>query len=160
MDIDPGSLLLHRHWTMWLKANNAAWKKENFKRVFTLKNVKEMWQLLNNIPVSIAGQANIFFMSEELVPLTEERQDLWKQGGCWSTIVKENNWVTTMQDICASTFGETVFGDDVKGLCIVPVSANHCIVKMWTTRKSEATSAHLHKSLCHLGCCAPRFKSF
>ena len=157
---DPNSLFLHREWTLWIKVNTDSWVKRNFKRIFTLRTVAEMWGVLNNIPVLLAGQANIFFMVDDLVPLWEERKDIWSKGGCWSTIVKENNWLETMRDICATTFGESTFSENVKGICIVPVSQSHCIVKMWTTKKSEVNNKLLQQSLSHLGCCPPRFKSF
>jgi hypothetical protein len=120
-----------------------------------------MWQVLNNIPETFTGLTNIFFMENDIVPLWELDKSLWSKGGCWSTIIKGNHWFEAMKETCMVVFGESLFDDsEVKGICIVPVTPNHCIVKIWATTSSANVGSQLKKTLERFNCCTPRFKSF
>ena len=155
------SLSFHREWTLYVKTNNTDWKKENFQNIHKIKTINDMWQILNNIPEYFTGLTNIFFMEGDTVPLWELDKQLWSKGGCWSTIIKGSHWIDSMKEVCMMVFGETLFDDsEVKGICIVPVTTNHCIVKLWVTSSSTNTGIDLKKSLERFNCCNPRFKSF
>lgn len=145
---------------MYIKLNTSTWEVDNFKSMYKIKSVKDMWQVLNNVPDSLAGVTNIFFMENDIVPLWEANVQLWSNGGCWSTIVKGPHWIKTMKEICITVMGESVFDDRVKGICIVPVGANHCIVKLWSTINSDEISTMFKSSLESITCCQPRFKAF
>lgn len=155
------SLSFHRDWTLYIKSNNSDWKQQNFKKIYKIITIKDMWQVLNNIPESLTGLTNIFFMENDIVPLWELDKTLWSKGGCWSTIIKGNHWFEAMKEACMVVFGESLFDDSaVKGVCIVPVTSNHCIIKIWATTSSANTGTQLKKTLDRFNCCAPRFKSF
>lgn len=155
------SLSFHREWTLYIKTNNSDWKKENFNNIYKIKTIKDMWQVLNNIPESLTGLTNIFFMENDTVPLWELDKKMWSKGGCWSTIIKGSNWIDSMKEACMVVFGETLFDDsEVKGICIVPVTTTHCIVKLWSTSSSLKTGASLKSTLEKFNCCNPRFKAF
>lgn len=157
--MDPTKLELHRRWDSFIKFNSNDWEIEHFKNVFTICTVADMWGLLNNIPDSCTGKVNLFFMEKGLVPLWEHHKDIFSNGGCWSTIVKHKQWKVSMNDICMSVLGEALFDEnDVKGICIVPVSMTHCIIKIWVTTHSDI-NGKLLKS-CLADCCEPRFKRF
>ena len=153
--------LLHREWGFYVKLNNASWRRESFFELYRIKTIGDMWRILNNVPEAFSGVTNIFFMEGGLIPLWEEERALWSKGGCWSTIVKGTHWMQAMNQICMVVMGETVFDDqEVKGICVVPVSLNHCIVKVWTTVKSHHVGSQLQMALKSLNCCQPRFKAF
>ena len=42
-------------------------------------HIKDMWQILNNIPESLTGLTNIFFMENDIVPLWELDKTLGTQ---------------------------------------------------------------------------------
>lgn len=155
------SLSLHRDWTLYIKANNSDWKQENFKKFYKIKTIKDLWQVLNNIPESLTGLTNIFFMENDIFPLWELDKQLWSKGGCWSTIIKGSYWIDAMKEACMIVFGESLFDDsEVKGICIVPVTITHSIVKLWATSSSANIGNNLKTSLESFNCCNPRFKSF
>lgn len=155
------SLSFHRDWTLYIKTNNSDWKQEHFKKIYRITTIKDMWQVLNNIPETLTGLTNIFFMENDIVPLWELDKSLWSKGGCWSTIIKGNHWFEAMKEACMVVFGESLFDDsEVKGICIVPVTPNHCIVKIWATTSSANIGTQLKKTLDRFNCCTPRFKSF
>ncbi len=158
---DPSSCALHRQWTLFYKKNADQWDRTSFRRVGEISNVKEMWQLLNYIPANLAGHVNIFFMDEQRVPLWEEHGSLFKDGGCWSTVVKGTDWTTVTKEICMIVFGETVFDDAlVKGICVVPVKQTHSIVKIWTTTSGPENGRLMESALNHINIFSPRFKKF
>ena len=155
------SLSFEREWTFYVKSNSSDWKQENFNNIYKIRTIKDMWQVLNNIPESLTGYTNIFFMENDIVPLWELDKKLWSKGGCWSTIIKGTHWFDSMIETCMVLFGESLFNDlEVKGLCIVPVTQTHSIVKLWSTSNSSETSNHLEKTLERFNCCTPRFKPF
>lgn len=161
MDVAAASRF-HRPWTLWVKKNTDAWGKKAFKRVMRMTNIKDMWQTLNHLPDALAGSTNLFFMEGDMMPLWEENAELFMNGGCWSTIVKGTPWISAMREIVMAVFGETTFDETkVKGICIVPVSTMHCIVKIWTTVRSESSGRLLQQVLQpYMNCCTPRFKAF
>jgi hypothetical protein len=162
MDLpDPATLEFHRTWKVYLKSNSDEWIKKNFKQVMNISNVKDMWGFLNNVPSAITGQYNIFMMENGLAPLWENHKDLFENGGCWSTIIRGNPWKEAMNEIFMAMVGELHFDEDnVRGLCVVPVSFQHCIVKLWVRRPGQSVAKKLESVMKHLGCCAPRFKPF
>lgn len=156
-----GTLSFHRNWTFYIKFNHSGWEKLSFKNLYKIRTIKDMWQVLNNVPNGLTGVSNIFFMENDVLPLWEEDKELWSKGGCWSTIIKGSSWIDSMKEICMLVFGESVFEDhEVKGVCVVPVGARHCIIKLWCTSSSETIGAQLKSSLEDMSCCQPRFKAF
>lgn len=155
------SLFFHREWSFYMKSNKSSWRKENFIKMYKIKTVADMWRILNNISMKFTGNTNIFFMEGDTIPLWEEDKDLWLGGGCWSTVMKGSQWSDCMNEICSIVMGETVFDDRiVKGICVVPVAANHSIIKLWTTSDAKEIGVNLTKSLHECNCCNARFKSF
>tara|TARA_Y100001936_G_scaffold253496_1_gene318519 strand:- start:4327 stop:4818 length:492 start_codon:yes stop_codon:yes gene_type:complete len=155
------TLTLHRDWSFYLKSNKSDWKSGSFFKVYKITNVKEMWQILNNIHRKFTGSVNIFFMEGDLVPLWEQDVELWSDGGCWSTVIKGSSWVNCMHEICCFVMGESMFDDEVvKGICVVPVSEAHSIIKLWVTSQNEEIGSKLEQLFKKSGCCQPRFKSF
>ena len=155
------SLALHREWAFYIKLNRSDWKVESFNKMYKIKTIKEMWQVLNNTTESLTGLANIFFMENDIVPLWECDKQLWSKGGCWSTIIKGTHWIDSMKEVCMIVFGESFFEEsEVKGICIVPVATTHCIIKLWTPSDATNTGANLKSSLEKFNCCNPRFKAF
>ena len=162
MLMDPATLRLHRQWTFWAKHNNNPWEQEMFGCKFVIETVEDMWRLLNNIPVqNMTGRANLFFMADGMLPLWEQNMSTWAKGGCWSTIIKGTPWQRAMFLICSVVFGETVFDEQyLRGICIIPVTGTHCIVKIWSTIKRDEDGSLLRDVTKELNSCPPRFKSF
>lgn len=144
-----------------MKENSADWVNKSFIQLTTIKDVKHLWELLNNVPNSITGKANLFIMENDLLPLWEHNKDLFERGGCWSTIIRGHPWKTAMNEIFMALVGEMHFDEDnVRGLCVVPVSYQHCIIKIWVRRTGQSTAKTLEAVLKDFGCCTPRFKAF
>ena len=158
---DPATLELHRTWTVYMKSNSDEWVKKNFKHVMDISTVKDMWTFLNNVPSVLTGQYNIFMMEKGLIPLWENHKDLFENGGGWSTIIRGYPWESAMKEIFMAMVGELQFDEDnVRGLCVVPVSFQHSIVKLWVRRTGQSAAKNLEHVMKDLGCCAPRFKAF
>ena len=158
---DPATLQFHRTWSVYLKSNKDEWVVKNFKHVMDIATVKDLWGFLNNVHPSITGHVNIFMMEKGVIPLWEEHKELFHRGGCWSTIVRGHPWQTIMNEIFMTMVGELYFDEDnVRGVCIVPVSYQHCIIKVWARRTGQSVAKKLESTLSTLGCCAPRFKAF
>lgn len=148
--------------------NERPWKKDAFLPISTNTNIAEMWQTLNEFGRNkhLAGHINIFFMQDDMLPLAEENVETWKDGGCWSTIIKGEDWIESMKSIVLTVFGESVFDESVKGVCVVPVSQTHCIVKIWCTTKETSGKAKKPDLLrniyseCTMPPAVPRYKAF
>lgn len=160
------NLALERPWTCFVKVNEHSWTKDAFTKITSVSNVADVWMVLNEFARNevLSGYVNIFFMESEMLPLAEDNRDVWKKGGCWSTILKGQNWITSMQTIVLTVLGESVFDKTVKGVCVVPVSQQHCIVKIWCTdRGVETKLADQLRDLYQTSAvppAAPRFKGF
>ena len=151
----------HRKWKVYVKENSKDWTKGSFKTITKIENVRDMWNFLNNVPMTITGKSNIFLMEHDLLPLWEENQELFETGGSWSTIVRGVSWKVAMNEIFLGTLGETHFDEDnVRGVCVVPVSPQHSIIKLWVRCSAKSAAKSLEVLLKELNCCSPRFKAF
>lgn len=153
-------LTFQHNWDLWIKTNASAWDLKEMKHIGTIHTIAEMWSILNNVPASCVGYCNIFLMHSGVKPLWESNGALFHTGGCWSVVIRKHIWKDVFNEVIMSLVGETFFGDNVKGACIVPVSASHVICKIWCTSKSTMDSASLTRALETFGASGARFKSF
>lgn len=115
-----------------------------------------MWEVLNHLPSNLAGQVNMFLLEGDRIPLAETHDDL-REGGCYSTVVRNKAWWSTTQEVVLLLCGESLFDEEVvKGLTVVPAGERHTLIKLWCTRQCPTTSKHL-STLCPI---EPRFKPF
>lgn len=156
IEIAKNSLLINS-WTLWMKLNDSEWKQEHFTKIFEVSTIADMWGLLHNIPESWVSTVNMFFMSEDTIPLVECNDSLFADGGAWSVVVKRNEWRDSMNEIVASLFCGTLFSSFVKGLCLVPVTKSHLMVKLWSTKEYKDDGTKLETIF---DGCTSRFKKF
>ena len=161
MDLpDPGTLELHRTWTVYLKSNSDEWVKRILYKLYEHIDCKRPVGIFKQRPIRNYRSIQYIYDGEGIIPLWEDHKDLFENGGCWSTIIRGNPWKDVMNEIFMAMVGETQFDEDnVRGLCVVPVSFQHCIVKLWVRRTGQS-AAKLEHVMKDLGCCAPRFKAF
>lgn len=153
-------LTFENSWDMWVKTNASAWALKEMKHVYTIRTISDMWMILNNIPASYVGVCNIFLMHSGVKPLWESNGTLFRKGGCWSVVIRRQAWKEVVNELIMSLVGETFFGDNIRGACIVPVSTSQVICKIWCTSKSTEDSTALTNSLKTFGASGARFKEF
>jgi len=161
--LDAEELKLERVWTLYLKKNCDDWKPDSFHKLYNIATVADIWKVWHNIPENLCSWVNLFFMEHDLFPLYERHEDIFRAGGCWSIIVKGRSWLSSLQTLILTVFGETEEAFDrrfVKGICVVPVSPNHCIMKLWVTTSAPAVGKIFHDTLLKFDICPPRFKAF
>ena len=153
-------LTFENKWDVWVKANTSAWELKEMKHVFTVHTIADMWSLLNNIPTSYVGVCNIFLMHSGVKPLWETNGALFRNGGCWSVVIRKHAWKDVIDELIMSLLGEAFFGENIKGACIVPVSMSHVICKIWCVTKSKRDSISLLNALETFDASGARFKEF
>lgn len=155
------SLDLHTPWTLWVKANETPWNLTDIHRVGSIANVAEMWGMLHHIPSTWCGVTNLFLMREDTLPL-HEKNAIFSRGkaGVWSIVVRRRPWTECLRIATMAVAGEAAFGDAIHGLCVVPVSAQHTICKVWATQKQQSDAAALLGIFEGLTNVQPRFKLF
>lgn len=134
---DASTLFFERTWTFWVKLNNTDWDINQFYKCTTLKTIKDMWSVLNNIDDNYPSCVNIFIMENDRIPLVENNGNTFIHGGLWSVVIKRNNWKLTLREVVLALVGELEFSDSVKGVCVIPVTTSHVIVKLWSVDRNE-----------------------
>ena len=157
---DPHQLPLERKWGVWVKHSATEWTRENLKKVFVIRTVADMWGLIHHIPEACVGSSNIFLIEESMIPLWELNGDVFRHGGCWSTVVKRGDWREMLTQLVATLVGETKFSTSVRGCCVIPVSKSQCISKVWCTMRNDADCTDLAECMAQWGKHMPRFKPF
>jgi hypothetical protein len=153
-------LTFEHEWDVWVKTNMNAWDINEMKHIYTIRTIAEMWQLLNNIPPSYVGLCNVFIMHKDVKPVWETNGEMFKNGGCWSVVVRKHEWRHVFNELVMALLGELLFGASVKGACLVPVNTTHVICKIWCTTKSKIDATALTKAMRTLDPSTARFKEF
>lgn len=128
--------------------------------VVHIQSVADMWGVLNHIPNSYVGVANIFVMEHNLEPLWEMNSDVFQAGGCWSVVIRHHPWATVLNEIVMALCGEAFFDIHVKGVCVIPVTQQHTICKIWCTRENAKDAHALTHALARFRASGARFKRF
>lgn len=156
---DASALPLERSWVYWCKCNTRPWKLSCMQRMARIDTVESLWRVLNNVAAAALARTNLFFMQDGVVPLWEDNGDVFTRGGgCWSIVVRRMAWRQTCNEAVVALAGEHAFSDAIRGCCVVPVSASHCICKLWATKSKVADREALEAIF--PGCGAARFKKF
>ena len=155
------TLQLHEPWTLWVKANDSKWIIKDMHRIISIATVSDLWGTLNNIPTTWCATVNLFLMRGETLPLHEKNLDLFPRGkaGTWSVVIRKQAWHSILSRICAAVVSESMFSDDARGVCIVPVSNQHTICKIWVSAQLHTDGKAL-SDLFSFPSMSARFKPF
>ena len=136
-------------WNLWYHHELNNWRVDGYRKVFHVKNIKEFWDLHNNIDC-LGGITNqhFFFMRDNILPIWEDTAN--RNGGSWSIKLNDiSNVFNVWLKIIMLMVGENIIKDEklkqnklVVGLSINMRNQNTCIIKIWN-RDSNYNSIKL-----------------
>ena len=136
-------------WNLWYHHELNNWRVDGYRKIFHVKNIKEFWDLHNNIDC-LGGITNqhFFFMRDNILPIWEDSAN--RNGGSWSIKLNDiSNVYNVWLKIIMLMVGENIIKDEklkqnklVVGLSINMRNQNTCIIKIWN-RDSNYNSIKL-----------------
>jgi hypothetical protein len=128
-------------WNLWYHHELNNWRVDGYRKIFHIKNIKDFWDLHNNIDC-LGGITNqqFFLMRDNVLPIWEDSAN--RNGGSWSIKLNDisnvfNIWVK----LAMLMVGENLIKDEkntlntlnklVVGLSINLRNQNTCIIKIW-----------------------------
>lgn len=145
---------LENEWNIWIHHDKNNWKIDGYRKIFTIKTIKDFWTFHNNIHI-ISGiydsfnDLQIFLMRNNILPIWEDNQN--RNGGCWSLKTNNNdsfaNWVTLGSHI----IGEILINDNssqqINGLSFSLKNNISSIIKIWLRNSKNITLDLLNKKI-------------
>jgi len=136
-------------WNLWYHHELNNWRIDGYQKIFHIKNIKDFWDLHNNIDC-IGGITNqqFFMMKDNILPIWEDTFN--RNGGSWSIKLNDISSVYTVWlKLAMLMVGETIVKDErhrqnklVVGLSVNLRNQNTCIIKIWN-RDSNLSSINL-----------------
>ncbi len=137
---NPATMNFYTPWHLWYHHELDNWKTSGYRKIFTINNIKDFWDLHSNIEyIGGINNQNFFLMRDGVDPIWEDPHN--RDGGCWSIKLTEthrnfNIWLK----IAIHMLGETMFKDSslddkkiITGLSINLRNTTTTIIKIWNS---------------------------
>ena len=131
-------------WEFWYHHENKNWFIDGYKKIFTIKNIKDYWDLHNNID-KIGGINNqhFFLMRKGIEPIWEHSKN--KNGGCWSIKLSVDKAYSVWEKLSIYILGETLIKDtlSINGLSICLKNPMTSVIKIWNNNSNNNSANQL-----------------
>jgi len=134
-------------WNIWYHHTKDIWTIDGYKKIYTVDNMINFWQLYNNWN-SIGGITgkHYFIMKNDINPIWEDKVNV--SGGCWSFKVNDNMASELWEDLSILLVSnELVEGCEVVGLSISVKKNNTSVIKIWNTNSMNHSIKHINKDI-------------
>jgi hypothetical protein len=141
-------------WNLWYHHELNNWRVDGYRKIFHVKNIKDYWDLHNNIDC-LGGITNqhFFLMRDNILPIWEDTFN--RNGGSWSIKLNDiSNVFNVWIKLSSMMVGETIIKDEkyrvnklVVGLSINLRNSNVCIIKIWNKDSNANSTKLLHDDI-------------
>ena len=141
-------------WNLWYHHELNNWRVDGYRKIFHVKNIKEFWDLHNNIDC-LGGITNqhFFLMRDNILPIWEDSAN--RNGGSWSIKLNDiSNVFNIWLKLSILMMGENIVKDErhrisklVVGLSLNLRNQNTCIIKIWNRDASLNSIKLLHDDI-------------
>jgi len=141
-------------WNLWYHHELNNWRVDGYRKIFHVKNIKDYWDLHNNIDC-LGGITNqhFFLMRDNILPIWEDTFN--RNGGSWSIKLNDiSNVFNVWIKLSSMMIGETIIKDEkyranklVVGLSINLRNSNVCIIKIWNKDSNANSTKLLHDDI-------------
>lgn len=139
---------LSNQWNLWIHNNNNDWTINGFKKLITVKTIKDFWILNNNWD----NNGNItkhhyFFMKDDILPIWEDTNN--KNGGCWSFKIKsslaQNLWDDLVLYMVTNNLNNNF--DDINGISCSVKKNNSAVIKIWNKDNKKSSLKNINSTI-------------
>ena len=141
-------------WNLWYHHELNNWRVDGYRKIFHIKNIKDFWDLHNNIDC-LGGITNqhFFLMRDNILPIWEDSAN--RNGGSWSIKLNDiSNVFNIWLKLSILMMGENIVKDErhkvsklVVGLSLNLRNQNTCIIKIWNRDASLNSIKLLHDDI-------------
>jgi hypothetical protein len=121
-------------WDLWYHHSQNNWRIDGYKKIFTIKNIKDYWDLHNNInKIGGINNQHFFLMRNGIEPIWEDEKN--KFGGCWSIKLLSDKSYDLWERLSLYMVGESLIKDSlsINGLSICFKSSMSSVIKIWNS---------------------------
>ena len=119
-------------WNLWYHHQKDNWSLDGYRKLYTIKNISDFWNLYNNWD-KIGGIRNkhFFLMKNNIKPLWEDPQNI--KGGCWSYKLNDflipEIWEFLSIYLVAEKLSKN--SDNICGISVCNKKNNNSVIKIW-----------------------------
>lgn len=139
---------LKNKWNLWFHSEKDNWNINGYKKIYTIENINDFWQLYNNWN-KLGGLTykHFFFMKNNVTPIWEDKENI--NGGCWSYKININQVNELWEDLCTYAVTENLCNEDnlIQGLSICLKKNNNCVIKIWNNNSSKTSLSYLNQKI-------------
>ena len=136
---------LEHEWNLWIHQSKNDWTINGFKNLFTIKTIKDFWELTNSWEVNGGIQLNKYFlMKDNIHPIWEHEEN--KNGGCWSFKVKETSAQELWDDLASYLVSENLSpdNDEINGISITKKKNGWVVIKIWNRNNKKSSLKNIN----------------
>jgi hypothetical protein len=131
--------LFENKWNIWYHHVKNNWRIDGFNNIFTISNIREFWDINNNIDyIGGINTQHFFMMKEGINPLWEDDNN--KNGGCWSIKIPIEKTYELWMKLSIYIVGENITPTEpgiVTGLSICAKNPITSVVKIWNNNNKK-----------------------
>lgn len=134
-------------WNVWYHHIKDTWSIDGYKKIYTITNPLNFWQLYNNWDI-IGGitTRHFFLMKNKTQPIWEDPLNM--KGGCWSFKVIDSMADELWEDLSVLAITNELLHDtNVMGLSIALKKNNTCVVKIWNDDSMKNSIKYINKNI-------------
>lgn len=119
-------------WILWYHHQKDNWSLDGYRKLYTIKNISDFWNLYNNWD-KIGGIRNkhFFLMKNNIKPLWEDPENI--KGGCWSYKLNDflipEIWEFLSIYLVAEKLSKNP--DNICGISVCNKKNNNSVIKIW-----------------------------
>jgi translation initiation factor 4E len=135
-------------WILWFHRENRNWKINGYNKLYSISNIKEFWDLHNNIKLFGGITSHHYFLMKNNIEPTWEHPDN-RNGGTWSFKIPAEDSYKLWEKLAMYIVGDTLVEDSSKinGLSIVLKNPSISIIKIWTSDANYSSLNLLPKDI-------------
>lgn len=134
-------------WNIWYHHSKDNWTINGYRKIYTINNAFDFWQLYNNWE-SLGGvySRHFFIMKNNVKPIWEDTMNL--KGGCWSYKINDNMASDLWEELSVlMVTNELVNNTNILGLSIAIKKYNTCVIKIWNDDSNKNSIKHINKNI-------------
>jgi hypothetical protein len=135
-------------WNLWFHREKKNWKIDGYNKLYSITNIKEFWDLHNNIESLNGIVAHHFFLMKNNIEPTWEHPSN-RNGGTWSFKIPAEDSYKLWEKLAMYVVGESLVEDSSKinGLSIVLKNPSISIIKIWISEANYSSLNLLPKDI-------------
>ena len=139
---------LSTEWDLWYHKEKNNWKISGYKKLWTIKNLKDYWDVDKCIKeFNVLSRHHFFLMRKNILPIWEDKNNRF--GGTWSFRISSDKMENLWSRLSMYMIGETLTNQpyEINGISVCLKNPSISVIKIWNRNKKKKSINLLPKDI-------------